>query len=118
MRYDYGPLKATAERLIHRFGMAATLETAGAATGDPWNPTPGAVTQTEVQVVQGFERLRDAAGTLVGRTLHTLTISTSAGVVPQKADRIQVDGQWVEIDEVRPVSPGGTDLLYEVDVSG
>lgn len=123
--FNYGRMQATAERLIDRFGQSATLRRAGATTGDGWNPTPGAPTDTTLRVLDFNERVRDRDGTLIGETRRTLTVSTSAGVVPTKKDTIAVgiaagdvvSGTVFEaIIEVRPLSPAGVDLLYEIDL--
>lgn len=116
MTFDYSRPRATAERLLGRFGFQAVLEKPGEPTGDPWNPgPPGEPTEHPITVVQQFERLRDRDGTLVGQTVLTLLVSTAGGVIPAKEDRVRVKGVWREVMEVRPVSPGGEDLMFEVD---
>lgn len=114
MTYDYDPLKTTAGRLIDRFGKDAVLRKAGEATGDPWNPTPGADTDYAVRVVETNERVRDRSGTLTGQTLTTIYLG--GDVEPAKADRLQLDGAWFEIDAVRPTQPGPVAVLWECDV--
>jgi len=113
--FDYAKAKATAERLIAKFGQSATLRQY-TTSGDPWNPTL-APTDTTITAVDLNERVRDASGSLVGETVRTLIVSTSAGVVPAKADKVVIGGSAHDIDEVRPLSPGGTALLYEVDLT-
>lgn len=115
MTFDYSRPRATAERLLERFGFEVILEKPGEDGGDPWNPGPGEPTQHPITVVQQFERLRDRDGTLIGQTVLTLLVSTAGGIIPAKSDRVQIKGVWREVLEVRPISPGGVDLMFELD---
>lgn len=116
MSFDYSRLRATAERLLDRFGFKVILEKPGEDGGDPWNPGPGEPTQHPITVVQQYKQVRDASGTLIAQTQHTLLISTEGGVIPAKEDAVIINGERREVLAVRPVSPGSVDLLYEVDV--
>lgn len=106
-------------------GFPVTLRKEGDATGDPWNPTPGAPTYTTFYAVDDRREVRDASGTLIGETRRTLTVNATAGVVPSDDDRVAVgitaaeadDGSpWLDIIAVRPLSPAGIAVLYEIDV--
>lgn len=114
MAFDYTRAKATAERLIDRFGQDVTLRQT-TSSGDPWAPTL-TETDTTVKVVDLNRRERDASGTLVGVTRRTLYVSTSAGVTPAKGDKMVIGGTEHEIDEVRPLAPGGTNVMFEADL--
>lgn len=98
--------------------------------GPEWAPVQSN-TDTTVTVVDLNERVRDNSGTLIGETRRTLLVSTSTGVMITKADKVVVgltDVQvataenalepvdWHEIAEVRPLAPGGTVILWEVDL--
>lgn len=115
MTFDYAASKATAERLISRFGQDATLRQI-TESGDAWAPTL-TETDTTVKVVDLNRRERDASGTLVGVTRRTLYVSASAGVTPAKGDKVVIGGTEHEIDEVRPLAPGGTVVMHEVDLA-
>lgn len=130
MAFDYTRSKATAERLIARFGQSATLRQI-TNSGTEWAPTQTEA-DTTITVVDLNERVRDASGTLVGQTQRTLLVSTSAGVAPGKGDKVAVgideaafglldaaaqDERLHEVIEVRPLSPGGTVILHEVDLA-
>lgn len=116
MRFDYSRPRSTADRLLSRFGKTAVLEKPGEPSGPAWDPVPGEPTQHEITVLEFNERVRDRSGTLIGQSVTTLYVSTSAGVAPEKADRVQVDGSWYEIDEARRLAPGPTVLMWEVDL--
>ena len=113
--FDYVRTKATAERLIGKFGQSATLRQV-TNSGDSWAPTQTA-TDTTIIVVDLNERMRDSSGTLEGQTRRTLLVSTSAGVEPGKGDKVLIGGKEHEVSEVRPLAPGGTVILYEVDLA-
>ncbi|MEF2073488.1 hypothetical protein [Consotaella aegiceratis] len=94
--------------------------------GNPWEPGGGTTTTTyhELAVVEGFEEVRDATGSLIGQTRHTLTVS-AAGVKPLKSDTVAVgfaaadvtaDTPFAAILAVRPLAPAGVAVLYEIDL--
>ena len=121
--------------------IAAALAEAGEATGagplictlekfidartNPLQPLPVSQSFYPLTAVDFPVRIRDQAEILVGRTQRTLTVNAT-GAVPEKNDRIAVgvapdvavtnSGYWHRIIEVRPLAPGGTALLYEIDI--
>lgn len=115
MTFDYARAAATATRLIARFGQSATLRQI-TTSGDEWAPTT-AETDTTITAVDLNQRVRDASGTLVGQTMRTLYVSTAADVTPAKADKVVIGGTEHEISEVRELNPGGTAVMYEVDLA-
>lgn len=115
MAFDYTRSRATAERLIARFGQSATLRQI-VNSGPEYAPTQ-TPTDPAITVVDLSQRVRDAARTLTGETRRTLLVSTAAGVTPVKADKVQIGGKWHEAAEVRPLSPGGTVILWEIDLA-
>ena len=118
MTFDYTRARATAERLLARFGQEVTLIKPGALTGPEWDQTQGPSTEHTITVVDENSMRRDMSGTLIGEAVHALIVSTSAGVEPEQADRVRIAGRVLEITEVRPLAPGGTVLLWEVTVNG
>jgi hypothetical protein len=112
-------------------GYPATIRKAGAgAPANPWDPPAGTPTYHHVIVLVSDKELRDVNGTLIGQTKRTITISGAAGVVPSDDDTI-ILGQalvyvdegtdaglaWQEIMAVRPLSPAGVAVLYELDLA-
>ncbi|KQU96442.1 hypothetical protein [Devosia sp. Root105] len=104
-------------------GYPATLQMPpSGGPANPWDPPAGSPTYATVFVVEGVREIRDAAGTTVLQTQRTLLVS-AIGAVPAKGQQIAVgvaeadvieSTVWNEIAEVRPVSPAGTVVLYEV----
>jgi hypothetical protein len=113
MTFDYSGLKTTAEKLLAKFGKAATL-TQRADSGDAWNPTT-AYTETPVIVVERTVRKspRESEAQITG----TYYMSTSAGVSPAINDVLTVDGLAATVVEPRALQPGDTVILWEVSVS-
>lgn len=106
-------------------GYPVTLRMAGEATGDPWDPQPGASVYRTLYAVEGFQETRDASGTLIGQTRHTLTVNADPDVVPLKshsvaigitADEASDSSAWLAVLEVRPLAPTGIAVLYEIDI--
>ena len=106
-------------------GYPATLQIPPAGSPPhPWDPPAGSPTYATVYVVEGVREIRDAAGTTVLQTMRTLLISAT-GAAPAKGQSIAVGvvagnvddtTAWNEIAEVRPLSPVGIAVLYEVDL--
>lgn len=106
-------------------GFPATLQIPPVgAPANPWDPPSGSPTYATVYVVEGVREIRDAAGMTVVQTQRTLMVSAT-GAVPAKGQSVAVGVAaedvapstiWNEIAEVRPVSPAGIAVLYEVDL--
>ena len=84
MKFDYTRARATAERLLARFGQEVTLIKPGALTGPEWDQTQGPSTEHTITVVDENSMRRDLSGTLIGEAVHALIVSTSAGVEPEQ----------------------------------
>lgn len=115
--YDYTKLKATAERLIAKFGKSGTLHNRGTETGPAYNPTQGVDSNTTITAVDLDQSLVKKPGTLVEGVGRTLLVSTAAGIAPTTDDEITIDGTRHAVVDVRELNPGGTALLYEVDLA-
>jgi hypothetical protein len=110
-------------------GYPVTLRIPGAGMvtdpATPWNPTPAPPTYKTLYAVEGFQEIRDASGTLIGQTRHTLTVTADPDAVPMKSYSVALgiaaadadeESGWVEILEVRPLAPAGIAVLYEIDL--
>jgi len=107
----YDRMGATATRLIRRFGFSVTLEKRGATTGPEWAPVAGTPVLHSLTAVDQNIQHRDETGALIGTSSRVLLVEAT-GIVPAKADRVQVRGVWHEIVDVKPEAPGGVDLVY------
>lgn len=120
MTFNYARARATAERLIARFGQTATLRRLE-SVGQQWAPKQFP-TDTTVTVVDLDILKRDRDGSLTAESSRNLLISTSAGVAPRQDDKIVIglaasavsdQSDWHEIENVKPFAPGGTAVFYE-----
>lgn len=139
MKFDYSRPRATADRLIERFGAPATIhrmpDLAPDTTDDgpeyPWEvepdggdedpgthpdaqPTQIPVTAVDTGTHTRYDR--DASGALIPRTVRVILIA-AARAEPKMGDRIvMIDGPH-EISGVERVQPGDTALLFEVEIA-
>jgi hypothetical protein len=129
--FNYARPKATAARLVAKFGQPCTIRRASSEPDEPQNPweepADPANDPVDYQVVaiEDVRDIRDMNGTLIGTQKRTLTIDAT-GVQPLKSDVIAVgvakadvaaDTVFEEIIAVKPLAPSGVALLYELELS-
>lgn len=108
-----------------------TIRRASSAPSEPVNPWDAPADPVndpvdyQVTAIEDVQDVRDMNGMLVGVQKRTLTIDAT-GVVPLKSDVIAVgvakadvaaDTAFEEILAVKPLSPGGVALLYELELA-
>ena len=114
MTFGYARLKSTADRLIASAGQAATLRRP-TSTGTAFNPTPGAPVDYAVRVVVEAYRIREVDGTRIrADDLKVLMAKGSLAVEPLTTDRLLIGGVEHAIMDVRPTSPGGAVVMFEI----
>ncbi len=113
MAEDWAATAADVAAALAEVGFAVTLEEPGAEMGPASDPILAAPVLHSVKAIDRAIRVRDAGG-LVVRTVRTLTIA--ADVAPAKGWRVQVRGTWCRVAEVKPLAPGGTDLLFRLEL--
>lgn len=116
-------LKSVAD-ISQASGYPSTLRLPPAGAHALGEAPSGSPSYSTVFVVEGVREIKDAAGMTVLQTMRTLLIGAT-GAVPTKGQAIAVgiaeaqvtnDTLWNEIAEVRPISPAGIAVLYEVDL--
>lgn len=113
--FDYSGLKATAERLIERFGQSATL-TSYSESGDAWNPTLTPSTAT-VRVAVFDYRNSEIDGELILQGDKLVYLSTAGiSAVPANSSKLTIGGVTHSIMDVMPLAPGGTAVFYKLQV--
>lgn len=115
MAEDWAAIAAEVASAIAEVGVAATITRDSAGKTHPWDQPAGGATVFAVTVIDDGIRDFHAQGGLVTRRARVLTIAAT-GVAPIKADVITLRGQDYVIDAVRPLAPGGVDLLFEVEI--
>ncbi len=108
MSYDYGPIAATAARLLTRFGRTVYLRSTNQVGGEAWNPALGSVDTPAIGVIR--EYTLEERGDLIpdGDQLAILDGTAS----PTVAQKLVDGGIEMEIVSVAKVAPGSTPLVY------
>lgn len=114
MSGEWAAIQAEVAAAIASVGFTASLERQCETDG----PEGGAeyATVGQITVIDDTITRRDAGGMVTG-SARVLTIRGN-GVVPQKGWRVQVRGVWHRIAAVKPLAPGGVDLLYDIELEG
>lgn len=110
--YDYARPRATASRLLARFGLTGAIRRY-AASGSPHDPTltPTDYAATLFDDPDGWQGAID--GTLVRMTDKKVIVSVLA-IQPTESDKIVIGGSEYEIVRVMPLSPSGVDVMWTI----
>jgi hypothetical protein len=115
--FNYTRSRATADRLITRFGQAGAIRRNTAGDGDPWEPGAGTDTDHSVQLAVIDYTSRDRDGTLIQQSDRRVLISAQGlAITPTSGDQVVIGGQAYAIIDVKPLEPGGTVVMYEAQV--
>lgn len=136
MAFDYLRARATAERLIKRFGTFALLRKPGWRSGPDNDPVFTEGVTFRVRAVDLDQRVVYREGVMVQEATRTLYVSTEglpevAGqmIVPAKGDLIAIIGEGDEglladegifrarsheIVSVKPLAPAGVVVFWEI----
>lgn len=112
----YDDDKAMADEEIAESGMSATLKRP-TTSGPAYNPTIGTPTSYAVNVVVQEYRNAEIDGARVqAGDKKVMMAKGSLAIEPDTSDKLVIGGVDHAIVEVRPLNPGGTVLLYEMQV--
>lgn len=111
MAFDYSGLKATAERLIARFGQSATLVKT-TTSGPDYDPTT-TTSESDITLVETDYSMTNRNETLVQAGDKIWIVSTD-GLEPKLEDKIKLGGVTYYPQDVQPLNPGGTTLMFTV----
>lgn len=112
MTYDYSRLRGTADRLLARFGVSATLIRAGGVDESTYPVTPASPKREPCMVLRDTYSAADRSGTLIAEGDVKLLIAATVSA-PTTADRIEIAGQTYALQSVEPIQPGAEVLLYQ-----
>lgn len=111
--FDYAKSRATAERLIARFGTAGAIRRT-VQSGPSYDPV---LTDTDYPctlVTLEYDD-RDIDGTLVRTTDKKIYVSTAGlAITLDKSDKVIAGGEVYAIENLKPLSPAGIVVYYEV----
>lgn len=125
--FDYARTRATAERLIARFGQTGALRRT-TDDADPFNPTQTTTDHPCTFAVLDYAK-KDIDGTLIRETDQMVYLSTAGlAIAPETTDRLVAGGAWsgspatyvggspMTVVNVKPLSPAGMVLMWELQV--
>ncbi len=113
--FDYADARSTAVELIAEFGQTGALRRT-TSDADPFNPTQTTADHACTFAVLDYAK-RDIDGTLIKQTDQMVYLSTSGlAIAPETTDRLIVGGSSLTIVSVKPLSPAGTVVLWELQV--
>lgn len=116
MAEDWAGIAGEVTDALASVGFAAVLEVPYITNGTAYDPTQaGWPTEIAVVVVDAGTRARNRPGQVVEQTVRTLMMAVP-DQAPQVDWRVQIATRWHRILEVRPLAPGGVDVMFEVDI--
>lgn len=116
-RFDYSRAKATADRMIKRYGTTkpAYLLEPGATSGEDFNPTQGAPIQHKVEVVRLEYSTREIDGVriIAGDRRYLIAVG-SLNIEPTPAWQLQVDGVvFTIVPPLKTLAPGDVTIFWD-----
>lgn len=112
-QFDYARARATAERLIARFGQAGVIRRvvkSGTSYDPVLTPTDHACTLVDLDYAE-----RNIDGALIKRGDRMVYLSTSGlAIRPELSDKVVIGGVEHAIQNVMPLAPGGTDVFFQL----
>lgn len=116
MAEDWAAVVSDVAAALADAGFGATLHSRTGGPETPWATSTATFTNYSVNVLDmGIKQIYDTAG-LVLRRYRTLLVGADQ-IAPKISDRITVRGVLHEVQAVRPIAPGGTDLFYRVEIN-
>jgi hypothetical protein len=113
--FNYARTRATAERLISRFGQTGALRRT-TSSADPFNPVQTTVDHACTFAVLDYAKSA-VDGTLIRQTDQMVYLSTSGLTIqPETTDLLVVGGSPLTVVSVKPLSPAGTVVFWELQV--
>ena len=111
--FDYTEMQAVAEELIAEFGTAGAIRRA-VKTGPDYDPE---ITETDYPCTLVTLEYDDTKvdGTLIKSTDKLIYVSTQGVTITiEESDKIISDGKAYAIERLKPLSPAGIVVYYEV----
>ena len=111
----YTRLRATAIRLIGKYGKPVTLRRDGAPSGPAHAPVLGPDEEFAGLLVEAENRIKVRANTTIqtGDRFGFISVELDPGTTAEQGDRIELDGDQLRLIVLEPLDPGGLLLLYE-----
>lgn len=112
-KFDYIKSRATAQKLIDKFGQTGALRRVS-ASGPAYDPIMTTNDYTVTLVDLDYDETQ-LSGTLITRGDRLVYLSTAGlSIVPANGDKILIGGVEHAILDVKPLQPGGTIVFWEL----
>ena len=111
----YSDLAAVATRLLTDKGQQVTFSR---ETSTGFNPTTG-INTTTTSTITGYGAAFDYNSSEIDGTIIVkgdIRFLFEAGSAPQQDDTVTIDSIGYRVMDVKKTAPGGTDVLYEVQL--
>lgn len=112
-QFDYARARQTAERLIAKFGTAGAIRRT-VTSGPDYDPE---ITDTDYACTLVTLEYDDAKvdGTLIRKTDKLIYVSTAGlSITLAESDKVVAAGEVYAIENLKPLSPAGIVVYYEV----
>jgi hypothetical protein len=114
-QFNYARTRSTAERLIERFGQTGALRRT-TSDNDPFNPSQTTTDHDCAFAVLDYSK-SVVDGTVIQQNDQMVYLSTKGlTIAPETTDRLVVGGTALTIVSVKPLSPAGMTIFYELQV--
>lgn len=116
MSFNYAGSQSAADRLIRKFGQSATLnhKVTTPAT-NPWdNPTTTTTAYTVQIVVETYKDGLVNGTSILSGDRKILLSALGLAIVPTVEDTLTIGGDAWGVVNVKPLAPGTTVVLYEI----
>lgn len=111
--YDYARAKATADRLIEKFGQLGAIRRTGAPTGPAYDPTPGATTDYPARFAMLDYKASEIDGTRILQSDRKVLLAPGTlSITPSTSDKVVAGSEVLSVVDVEFLSPAGTVVLY------
>jgi hypothetical protein len=115
--FDYSRPQATASRLIARFGQTGAIVRPTLGNGPAYDPGEPTDTSHACQMVVLDYDDGERDGTLIKYGDKKVLVSVSGLTIePKLSDKVSVGGSSHEIMAIKPLNPGGTVVMYEIQI--
>lgn len=121
MSFDYARSRASADRLIAKFGRPGTLRRPVAASGPSYDPTPGTPVDFAVTIaVIDYSDYEITGGRVLATDKKVLLAAGGLTEVPTPDHKLLIGTVWHNIigpdrgRGIKPLAPAGVVVMYEL----
>ena len=114
--FDYTRARATATRLLERFGQSAQLRKTTQIGGEPWDPASGTqwASDTDVTVAILTYQADEVDGSVITSQDRRVFVAADGSIDIRTSDALVIGGVAFQVLDVTPLSPAGTVVYFEI----